>query len=269
MGKLPPGVVVTGLPAEVRQERIAGLVVAEGFVRVRELSDVFGVSAVTLRNDLDQLEQRGEVRRVHGGAMAPTGLRIERTFEEAASDLAGEKARIGKAAAALVASGEAIIVDVGTTTTALARALVARTELDDVTVITSGLTIALELEQAGPRITVILSGGTLRPKQHSLVNPLATTFFEQLSASTVFLGCNGVDPVHGVTNINLPEAEIKRAMASVARRRVVLADGTKLGEVALARVCPIGLVDVVVTDHSADPEVVASLRANDVDVVLA
>jgi DeoR family transcriptional regulator, aga operon transcriptional repressor len=258
-----------GLPAEVRQTRIAALVSEHGFLRVRELSDRFGVSPVTLRSDLDLLERRGALRRVHGGAMALQGPRVERTFEEAAVDLAAEKARIGQAASQLVSSGEAVILDVGSTTTALAQALLGRSDLSDVMVITNGLTIALELEAAAPRIGVILTGGTLRPKQHSLVNPLATTFLNQLSATTVFLGCNGVHPTLGVTNINLPEAEVKREMVAAARRVVVLADASKVGAVTLATICPIENVDVVVTDASADPVVVAELRAHDVDVVVA
>jgi DeoR family transcriptional regulator of aga operon len=259
----------SGLPAEVRQARISDLVTQSGFVRVSELSRRFGVSTVTLRGDLDQLERRGELRRVHGGAMSVGRQRVERSFEEAAGDLAGEKAGIGAAAAALVSSGEAVIVDVGTTTTALARALVDRRDLVDLTVITSGLTIALELEHAGPRVSVILTGGTLRPKQHSLVNPLAVPFLDRLSANTVFLGCNGVDLAHGVTNINLPEAEVKRAMVAAARRRVVLADGSKVGEHALARVCDVDQVDVLVTDRSADPGILEELRSAGVDVVIA
>lgn len=257
----------SGLPAELRQQRIAALVAEQGFVRVRELSERFGVSAVTLRNDLDQLERRGELRRVHGGATSGLALG-EPTFEEASESGAGEKAAIGRAAAALVRPGEALILDVGTTTTAVARALVERTDLHDVTVFTNGLTIALELERAAA-ITVVVTGGTLRPRQHSLVNPLATTVIEQIRAGTVFLGCNGFDLDAGVTNINLPEAEVKRAMARAARRRVVVADSRKLGEVALAPVCPVDDVDVLVTDAGAPAAFLQALRTRGVDVVVA
>lgn len=258
-----------GLPAEVRQSQAAAFVAAHGFVRVRDLAERFGVSDVTMRADLDQLERRGELRRVHGGAMSGHSARVERTFEEQANLLSEEKAEIGRLAAALVAPGESIIVDVGTTTTALARALVARIDLADVTVITNGLTIALELERGGPSLNVVVTGGTLRPKQHSLVNPMGSHFFDKLRATRVFLGCNGIDPVGGVTNINLPEAEMKRAMVAAAREVVVLADGSKLGEVALASVCPIDQVDVLVTDRTANPEIVAELRSRGVDVVVA
>jgi DeoR family transcriptional regulator of aga operon len=150
---------------------------------------------------------------------------------------------------------------VGTTTTAVARGLRHRTELADVTVVTNAINIALELERAAPRITVLVTGGTLRPLQHSLVNPLGTTLLEHLRGSVAFVGCNGVDPELGITNINLPEAEIKRAMLLACRRRVIVADGSKVGEVELAKVCDIEEVSLLITDPTADPEVVAEIAA--------
>jgi DeoR family transcriptional regulator of aga operon len=191
----------------------------------------------------------------------PAGvLRSERPFEIAEHELAGEKAAIGAFAAGLVADGDTVLLDVGTTTTAIARALVARGDLREVTVVTSGLRVALELERAWPRISVVVTGGTLRPLQHSLVNPLGTVMLERLNAAIAFIGCNGVDVRGGVTNINLPEAEIKRAMLLAARRPIVVADGSKLGEIEVAKVCDLSEVSLVVTDRSADAAVVAELR---------
>jgi DeoR family transcriptional regulator of aga operon len=158
---------------------------------------------------------------------------------------------------------------VGTTTTAVARALVARTDLRDVTAITSGLRVALELEHAWPRISVVVTGGTLRPLQHSLVNPLATMMLERLNASIAFIGCNGVDVDGGVTNINLPEAEVKRAMLLGARRRVVVADASKLGEVEVAKVCDLREASLVITDASADASILAELNGAAIEVRLA
>ena len=125
-----------------------------------------------------------------------------------------------------MADGDTVLLHVGTTTTAIARALVARADLRDVTVVTNGLTVALVLERAWPRISVVVTGGTLRPLQHSLVNPLGTVLLDGLNASIAFIGCNGVDGAGGVTNVNLPEAEVKRAMLLSARRPVVVADGS-------------------------------------------
>ena len=252
-----------------RQDQILSLVEQLGFVRVDDLAARFGVSAVTVRSDLAALESHGRLRRVRGGAVPPSVLRSEQPFEVAAQALASEKAGIGRYAASLVANGDTVLLDVGTTTTAIARALVARTELRDVTVVTNGLTVALELEHAWPRISVIITGGTLRRLQHSLVNPLGTVMLDRLNASISFIGCNGVDVAGGVTNINLPEAEIKRAMVLAARRPIVVADASKLGEVEVAKVCDLSEVSLVVTDPSADPAVVEEITAAGCEVRIA
>jgi DeoR family transcriptional regulator, aga operon transcriptional repressor len=114
-----------------------------------------------------------------------------------------------------------------------------------------------------------VTGGTLRPLQHSLVNPLGTTLLERLHAAVAFVGCNGVDPEVGITNVNLPEAEVKRAMLLAARRRVIVADGSKIGQVELAKVCDIEEVSLLITDPTADPEVVAEIAAAGCQVELA
>jgi DeoR family transcriptional regulator of aga operon len=256
-------------PAEMRQARITALVEDQGFVRVADLAARFGVSTVTVRSDLQALETRGRLRRIRGGAVPGHVLRSEQPFEVAARDLAEEKARIGRCAAGLVADGDTVLLDVGTTTTAIAQALVARSDLRDVTVVTSGLKVALALEPAGPRISVVVTGGTLRRLQHSLVNPFGTLMLERLNASLAFIGCNGVDPRGGVTNINLPEAEIKRAMLLAARRPIVVADASKLGEVEVAKVCDLAEVSMLLTDRSADPALVAEIRAAGCEVQLA
>jgi DeoR family transcriptional regulator of aga operon len=257
------------VPAELRQERIAVLVQERGFMRVVDLAGRFRVSTVTIRSDLQALEARGRLHRIRGGAVPASVVPEEQPFEASELDLATEKARIGTHAGRMVASGETVLLDVGTTTTAVARALIARTDLHDVTVFTTALNVALELERAYPRITVVVTGGTLRPLQHSLVNPFATVLLGKLNASIAFIGCNGVDVRGGVTNINLPEAEIKRAMLLAARRRVIVADGSKLGEVELAKVCDLGEVSLVVTDQTADPAVVAEIEASGCTVEVA
>jgi DeoR family transcriptional regulator of aga operon len=159
-----------------------------------------------------------------------------------------------------VSNGETVLLDVGTTTTAVAVALVERDDLHHVTVVTNGLNIALELERAAPRITVVVTGGTLRPLQHSLVNPLAESLLAGLNADTAFLGCNGVHPEHGITNVNLPESEVKRRMLQMAARRIVVADGSKLGKLTVAKLCDVGDVDLLVTGESAPSDAVTALE---------
>ncbi len=258
--KTPP------VPPSLRRERMLAEIKEREFVRVGDLSRRFGVSEVTVRGDLDSLAAKGKVHRVRGGAIPRLIPNQEQPFENSLSSFAAEKVAIGQAAAALLEDGETVLIDVGTTAAATARAVAARTELHDVVVFTNGLKTALELEPASPRVTVVVLGGTLRPLQHSLVDPLATLILEQITVKTVLLGCNGVDPVGGVTNINLPEAEVKKRMLAVATRRIVLADGSKLGRVEVARLCGIGDVDMVITGRSADPAVVEALRDRGCDV---
>lgn len=160
-------------------------------------------------------------------------------------------------------------LDIGSTTTAVARALATRTDLEDVIVITNGLTIALELEPAIPRLAVVVTGGTLRPLQHSLVDPLAGEILHRLHVHTAIIGCNGVSDDGGVTNLNLPEAEVKRRLLDAADTRIVVADGSKLGRTSLAKVCDLMDVDRLLTAGEADPATMQTLRdaGLDVDVV--
>ncbi|NTW39671.1 MAG: DeoR/GlpR transcriptional regulator [Cellulomonadaceae bacterium] len=244
------------------------LIAERQFVRVADLSDAFSISDVTVRADLAALEQSHAVRRVRGGAIAPhPATRMETAFEVSVGEFAGEKMRIAERAAAMVVPGMSVLLDVGTTTTAIARALVERVDLDQVVVITNGLTVALELEPAAGRITVVLTGGTLRHLQHSLVNPMATVLLERLHADLGFIGCNGVEAEQGITNLNLPEAEVKRSLIAAAGRAVVVADGSKIGQVHLGRVARLDEVDSVLTGPSAPAQEVARLRRAGLDVV--
>jgi DeoR family transcriptional regulator of aga operon len=259
-----------GIPAELRRDRMLSLVREREFMRVADLSGIFGISEVTVRADLAHLADQGLLQRVHGGAVVrDPELRVERTFEEALGEYAAEKAGIGRHAAASIRPGETVILDVGTSTTAVARALVRREDLTDVTVFTSSLPIALELEAVIPRITVVVTGGTLRPKQHSLVDPMAGYIFTNINASVAFLGCNGVHPESGITNVNLPEASMKRKMIAAAQRTVVVADGSKLGNISVAKVADLADIDQLITGPSAPPEVVEELASRGVAVEVA
>ncbi|MHB1166086.1 MAG: DeoR/GlpR family DNA-binding transcription regulator [Candidatus Nanopelagicales bacterium] len=248
------------MPAELRQDRIAEEVSARGFARVTDLADRFGVSVVTVRSDLGWLESLGRIRRVRGGAVPTGALRHEPPLEQAAREHEAQKAAIAAYAASLVRPGQVVILDVGSTTTAIALELVARQDLHDITVVTNGLNVALALEPASDRISVLVTGGMVRPLQHSLVNPFGALILQQISAHIAFIGCNGVDAERGVTNLNFAEAEVKRAMIDAAREVVVVADGSKIGVVEAARVCAADEVDLVVTDKGATEEAIAQIE---------
>lgn len=264
------------LSAHLRREHAQQLLAERGFVRVSELRSAFSISGVTARADLDALVLLGVARRVHGGAVPAhvpgdhtvPRLQREQSFEEALEASAIPKRQIALVAAGLVHSGQSIILDVGTTTHAIARALCDRSDLTDVVIITNGLNIALELERAIPRFTVIVTGGSLRPLQHSLVDPLADLVLSQVHADLAFIGCNGVDIAGGVTNVNLPEAGVKARMLAAAGQVFVVADRSKLGQVHLGRVGPLGDFDTLITDSEADSAVLAAFREAGLTVLL-
>ncbi len=264
-----PGDESAAVPASVRRQRVFDTVRRREFVSVADLSATFGVSEVTIRTDLEALSEEGKVRRIRGGAIHRTTVTREASFEQSADALAAEKELIGRAAAELVESGQTLILDAGSTTAAVARAIAARSELRDVHVFTNGLRIALELEPAIPHVTVIVTGGTLRPTQHSLVNPLGTVILDQIHAHLAFIGCDGIEAEAGVTNTSVADAEIKRLMLRAARRGVVVADGSKVGEVSLVHLYGIDEVDLLITDTSADPAALAALRGRGLQVDLA
>jgi len=231
---------------------------ARGFLRVTDASAELGVSEVTIRADLSALERAGSVVRVHGGAM-PVLADRESSLETSIDRDAAAKRSIGRAAARLVSSGQSVYVDAGSTAMVLAFALADRHDLHDVTVVTPGLTIALALEAALPRFTVIVTGGTLRPLQHSLVNPFAAPMLDSLNLDIAFIGCNGVHPGRGITNVNLAEAEIKTRVMASAASSVLLADGSKLGRVDLAVIGSVRDFEVLVTAGEAEPGILESL----------
>lgn len=252
----------------VRREQILSWIETHQFARVTELSTVFDISEVTVRSDLDHLEQRGQVRRVHGGAVLhDRPSRVERSFEEQSQASVEEKKAIGTEAAGLVAPGDTVIIDVGTTCAAVAEAIVARTDLHGVTVVTNGLNIARIFEPAMPRFSVVVTGGTVRPLQHSLVDPFGGPVLERLHADLMFLGCNGVHAVHGVTNINLPEAEMKRRMMGASRKTVTVADGSKIGQLSTAWVCDLDEIDLLITTNLAADDQIESLEVEGLDIL--
>jgi DeoR family transcriptional regulator, aga operon transcriptional repressor len=257
-------------PVDVRRQRILEVVGEHGFARVAELSAAFHVSDVTVRSDLDALDRAGAIRRVHGGAMLPGApFALERSFEESLETSGEEKRSIGRLATDLVEPGSSVFVDVGTTTAAFARALVEREDLSGLTIVTNGLSIARELEPCIPRNQVIVTGGTLRPLQHSLVAPLASLVLEQLHVDVAVIGCNGVDRLGGVTNVNVAEAELKRLMVRRADRTIVVADGSKLGQIHLGRIAGTEEIAALVTGASAVSKSIEELRGSGLRVEVA
>lgn len=232
-------------------------------VRVSGLAVALGVSEMTVRRDIDTLEARGALVRVHGGAVRPGSLSSVEAGFEANRTRGGEaKRRIAAAAASLLAPGMTVSITGGTTTFALAPLL---PRIPGLTVITNSLPLADELHRlrgASPGDTapqVLLSGGQLTPSK-ALVGPLATGAIASLRADLCFMGAHGVDAEAGITTPNLAEADTNQAFARTCGQLVVLADATKIGVVSLARVSALDAAAALVTDRQPDDRYAALTR---------
>ncbi|WP_337110323.1 DeoR/GlpR family DNA-binding transcription regulator [Prescottella equi] len=226
-----------------RREDILRRLVADGYVEAKALSQALGVDASTIRRDLDALVQLGKAERTHGGARPVIGAMSEIPYAVKEGDYQTEKAAIARAAANLVRDGESVILDSGSTTYQVAAALRHRSDL---TIITNDLRIG-KYVAAFPDVHLLVTGGELLGSVFTLVGARSTEFLSDYSVDWAFLGADAIDPA-GITNTNTLEVPIKRAMVAAAARSAVVADSSKFGNRALARVATLAEVDLIITD---------------------
>lgn len=249
--------------AAERHAAILDLLADQPAVRVTGLARALGVSEMTVRRDIDTLEARGALVRVHGGAVRPGSLSsVEAGFDANRTRGSEAKQLIAAAAVSLLAPGMTVSITGGTTTYALAPLLF---RVQGLTVITNSLPLADEIHRlnaSAPRDgspQVLLSGGQLTPSK-ALVGPLATSTISSLRADLCFMGAHGVDAAAGITTPNLAEADTNKAFARTCGRLVVLADATKIGVVSLARIAALDTAAALVTDRRPDGEYAALTR---------
>ncbi len=226
-----------------------------------DLSEQLGVSPATIRRDLVRLEEEGLLTRVHGGAVVEEG---DQPFAEVAEVRVAEKDAIAAKAASLVADGETVLLDIGTTAYRLARQLHGRR----LTVITSNLVVFEELvDDEG--IELVLLGGMVRREYRSLVGFLTEDNLRQLHADWLFLGTSGIRPGGQVMDTTVVEVPVKRAMIKAADRVVLLADRAKFPGTGMAKVCGPDELDIVVTNAPVDPATQSSLQEAGVQIITA
>ena len=242
----------------MRQAERLGVILEElsarGSVGVADLCGRLGVSAATVRRDLEQLEEQHLLTRTHGGAVAQM-VSYELPLRYKSARRQEQKRRIGQEAASRVHDGAVIGLTGGTTTTEVAREIVDR----QLTVVTNALNIASELA-IRPNIKLVLTGGVARPESYELVGPLAEGTLADIHLDIAFIGADGVTAADGLTTHHEIEAHTDRALMERAPHVVVVADGSKLGRIAFARICPISAVHELVTDREADPDELRALR---------
>jgi DeoR family transcriptional regulator of aga operon len=253
------------LLVEERRRRILELLDKQERATVEELADRFQVSTVTIRGDLDALAEAGSLVRSHGGALKrldqqDVPLAVKETLHH------GEKVRIGHAAARLIRQDETIILDSGTTTAEIARQL-KFLKLRSLTVITNALNIAMELANL-PHIRVIMVGGMLRQMSYSMVGPHAEQILRGLNADRLFLGVDGLDPTIGLTTPDVLEAQLNALMIRVSREVIAVADSSKFLRRSLSVIASVNEVHRIITDDKVDPQIVAGLRARNIEVMV-
>ncbi len=245
-----------------REEKLKALVKAGRIVRVDALVRELGVSAATIRRDLEQLEQRGALRRVHGGAVAMESNLDEPLFDDKTQIAAAEKLRIAKAAAAFVKPGSSIFLDGGSTILAMVPLL---RDMTDLTVVTNSLRVAAELAGGGP--TLIVVGGELRRRSQTMVGSLTETILATLHVDTAFIGTIGLDFKAGLTTTDPREAFTKRLILRQSRQIVLLADSTKAGKTSFVRFGSPDEAHVLITDARAPKDLLQALRKKGVRTI--
>lgn len=250
-----------------RAQLILQQLLRAGTISVASLAKRFKVSPTTIRRDLSELEQRGLLRRSHGGAVPVSPLLYEpfrhvSYYHEQERQQAAEKRRIGLVAAELVNDGDILGIGAGTTATQVARSVCLHR---GITVVTNAVNVAMELSHRDD-LKVFVTGGFLSGDWFALVGPTAIQSANEMFVDKVFIGVDGIHVDQGLTTNYPDQATIHRAMMRQARRRIVVADRRKIGEVGTALIWPADDIDILITDRGATDEEIAPFVAKGIEV---
>ena len=261
------------MKARERWSRLLALMSEEGYVEIGEVAESLGVSPATIRRDLDRLAEQQLLTRTRGGAVSnstaydlPLRYNAERNI--------AQKSAIAAVASARIALRSVVAIAGGTTTTEVARSLALRAEREAtsgqpaLTIVTNAINIANELTVRSS-IRLVVLGGVVRPQSYELTGHLASLALAEISIDEAILSGNAIDPEQGLFCHNEAEAGIARAIQARAVRTTVVADSSKLGSRAFARICPVRAINTLVTDHDAPAQLVAEFEEAGVQVVLA
>jgi DeoR family transcriptional regulator of aga operon len=250
------------VPRKQRLNQIVSAVIDAGSIEVSLLAERFNVSQATIRRDLELLEEQRLISRTHGGASTNAAFNDLPLNYKTAQDLA-EKRRIAERAAGFLDGARVIGMTGGTTVTEFARQLMDR---EGLTVVTNALNIATNL-LSNPGLRVFVAGGEARSSSQETVGPMAEAFLSDYNVDVAFVGVDGVDPDAGCTNYDPVGARVNGVLQQRARMTVVLADATKISKVALAQVCAMSEVDVLITDKRAPEGVLDQIRRQGCEVI--
>lgn len=252
------------MPAQ-RRLAISRLFAERPAVRIEELAEEFDVSRETIRRDLINLEERGEIQRVHGGGIRREMSSSEPPFEVRLVQQAREKTAMARIAADLVTDAKTVFLDVGTS---VARVVDFLPDVFTGEVITNSV-LAAQALAARNDIEVILCGGRMRHGDLALSGPVAAGMLRDIFVEVALLGSGGVDPQHGLTDFYPDEIDLRRVVIENTQTRYVLADSTKIGRVATHRVVALDRLDGIITDDGVEPEFVQEFRNLGIEVRVA
>jgi DeoR family transcriptional regulator, aga operon transcriptional repressor len=248
-----------------RRAKILELLENQEKVIVTDLSPIFDVSDVTIRNDLYKLEEKGLLVRTRGGAIKSQKVKIDYQLNKESTHHLKEKKIIGRKAAQLIKEGDTILLDSGTTTLEVAVNLI---NFDDLTVITNALNIAGELLNQG-NSKVVMLGGNLRRSSSSFMGPMTENNIENLYCDKVFLGVNGIDTKYGISTTHIEDSYLNRLMIEVSKEVIVVTDSSKFLKRSFAKIAPIDAVNVIITDSKIPEEELKNLQSANIKVILA
>jgi len=251
-------------PTPERQKQILSRLARQGRLSVTEIVEQFSISEATARRDLESLASLGKAQRVHGGVISVEQAPPELPILERESEQPDEKARLGRAAASLVADKETVFLGSGTTVLEVARNLRERKSL---TVITNSLPV-LNMLAGIKEITVISLGGMLRDSELSFIGHITEQALAEIRADKVIMGARGISLEHGLTNDYLQETLTDRAIMKIGREVIIAADHTKVNRVSTALLAPLKNVHTFVTDSKADKKFVQALKRQGINVIV-
>lgn len=247
-----------------RHQHILDVLKKKGSVQVVDLCKELNVSSVTIRKDLQFLEDKIQLFRTHGGATLTNPYIGDRPVIEKVYLQSAEKEKIGQYAATLIESNDCILIASGTTVFYLAKNLMPKGGL---TVITAALNVAMEIAYH-PGIEVIQLGGVMRKTSSSVTGVYAEKILEDFSCSKLFLGVDGIDLEFGLTTTNMMEAQLNRKMIAASRKTIVLADSSKFGKRGFGKICELDDIEQIITDSKISPHTVTELEAKGIEVTV-
>lgn len=248
-----------------RQAHIMEVLIKEEAMSVSELAELLDVSSVTIRKDLNELEQAGKLYRSHGKARIINPFTLNRSVSEKEKMAPEQKDAIGREAAKLIDRDDSIIIASGTTVHALARNI---KPIHRLTVVTASLQVSVILSQDESN-DIIQLGGMLRHSSLSVVGQYSKSILENCSFSKLFIGVDGIDFNYGFTTTDMREAELNQQMMRAAQKVIVLADSTKFGRRGFAKIGNIEDIDMVITDSGVNPNVVKQIKEHGIEVIVA